>query len=88
MAVLTLYPSTNERSIPSRKITCPVLFILANRDSALPPFMSKGMERHIPNLTRREVDASHWALWQTPEVVNKFLKEWIEERVLKEASKL
>lgn len=40
--------------------------------------MSAGMERHIPRLTRREVPAGHWALWQTAAQVNGHLREWFE----------
>ena len=56
----------------------PVLFIQATDDVALPPSLSEGMERFLPNLTRKEVEASHWALWQKPVEVNGMVREWLE----------
>lgn len=57
----------------------PVLFISGRYDAVLTPEMSKGMETFISHLRRREVEAGHWALTQTPEEVNGFVKEWLEE---------
>ena len=59
-------------------IDVPVLFICASKDAALPPAMSANMKQYFPHLTRKEVTASHWALWEKPEEVNKFVKEWLE----------
>ena len=36
------------------------------------------MARSIPRLTRRQVDTSHWALWEKPEEVNGIIKNWLE----------
>lgn len=66
----------------------PTLFIQALHDNILTPELSKGMERSIPNLTRGEVPASHWALWQTPGQTNAIIKKWIEGVVLNGKSKL
>jgi pimeloyl-ACP methyl ester carboxylesterase len=59
----------------------PVLFIQATRDIALPPAMAAGMEGKIPKLTKKEVDTTHWALWEAPEQVNRIIREWIESAV-------
>ncbi|KAF2197449.1 alpha/beta-hydrolase [Delitschia confertaspora ATCC 74209] len=59
-------------------VSQPTLFIQATHDSVLKPEMSKEMEKYIPNLTRSEVAASHWALIQKPEEVNSILKKWLE----------
>lgn len=40
------------------------------------------MDTAVPKLTRREVPAGHWALWQTAEQTNNHIKEWIEGVVL------
>ncbi|KAF1917263.1 Alpha/Beta hydrolase protein [Ampelomyces quisqualis] len=56
----------------------PVLFIQATYDSVLKPEMSKSMDALIPNLTRGEVAATHWALTQKPEEVNQIVKQWLE----------
>ena len=55
-----------------------VLFIQATYDSVLKPEMSKSMDALIPNLTRGEVPATHWALTQKPEEVNKIIRQWLE----------
>ncbi|MCJ1257969.1 hypothetical protein MMC24_005797 [Lignoscripta atroalba] len=67
-----------ERKLEKSTIEIPVLFIQALRDSALPPAMSAKMGQSIPNLTKKEVDTSHWALWEAPEQVNGMIKEWLE----------
>jgi soluble epoxide hydrolase/lipid-phosphate phosphatase len=64
--------------LDKKTITQPVLFIQATHDSVLKPEMSKNMEQFIPNMTRGEVAASHWALTQAPEEVNKIICQWIE----------
>ncbi|SLM37633.1 epoxide hydrolase [Lasallia pustulata] len=59
-------------------IDIPVLFIFATKDAVLPRAMSAGMEQYMPDLTRKEVTASHWALWEKPEEVNGLIQEWLE----------
>ncbi|KAH9823658.1 hypothetical protein Tdes44962_MAKER04620, partial [Teratosphaeria destructans] len=56
----------------------PVLFVQARRDEILIPAMSRGMEERIPRLTRAEVDAGHWVLWQRPGEVNELIGAWLE----------
>ncbi|WYZ40707.1 hypothetical protein EsH8_IV_001048 [Colletotrichum jinshuiense] len=63
------------------KVSPPSLFILANKDAALPAAMAAGMEQYFEDLTRGEVTATHWALWEAPEEVNKQIKDWIENKV-------
>jgi soluble epoxide hydrolase / lipid-phosphate phosphatase len=65
-----------------------VLFVLATKDQALKPAMAAKMEERISKLTRREVTAGHWALWEKPEEVNAILKEWVDGVVFGEKSKL
>ena len=64
--------------LEKKTIDVPVLFVQATNDLALPPSLSEGMERFIPHLTRKEVEAGHWALWQKPAEVNGMLGEWLE----------
>jgi len=59
------------------KFEMPVLFIGGTRDTALPPALSKGMENWFQNLSRGEVNASHWALWEKPSEVNDLIKKWL-----------
>jgi pimeloyl-ACP methyl ester carboxylesterase len=63
------------------RIKCPVLFVVAKHDAALPPSMARGMEKSFGDLTIKEVDASHWALWQQPEECNAFIKEFFVEKL-------
>ncbi|PVI06384.1 epoxide hydrolase-like protein [Periconia macrospinosa] len=59
-------------------ISIPTLFVQANHDSVLKPSMSKSMEAFMPNLTRGDVDATHWILMQKPAEVNIIIKEWLQ----------
>ncbi len=60
------------------RITMPALFITATKDSALPPWMSQGMDEHFDSLTRGEVEADHWALWQAAGEVNSQITKWLD----------
>ncbi|RMZ67002.1 epoxide hydrolase [Pyrenophora seminiperda CCB06] len=64
--------------IGKEKVMQPVLFIQATHDFVLKPEMSKGMEAFVPNLTRGEVEASHFALTQKPVEVNDIIQKWLE----------
>ncbi|KAI3555086.1 hypothetical protein CPAR01_03150 [Colletotrichum paranaense] len=70
-----------EKSGEAYKVTPPSLFISATKDAALPPAMAAGMDKHFEDLSRGEVTATHWALWEAPEEVNKQIKAWIESKV-------
>ncbi|MCJ1478183.1 hypothetical protein MMC13_006859 [Lambiella insularis] len=68
-----------EEQLPDHPIIdIPILFIQALDDSVLTPALARGMERYMPKLSRREVSAGHWALWQKPEQVNGLIREWLE----------
>jgi len=67
----------DELAIKEVEIPIPFLFISAKQDAALPPKMAEGMQRNIPQLTRRETDASHWVLMEKPDEVNRFLSDWL-----------
>ncbi|KAL8777016.1 MAG: hypothetical protein Q9213_008045 [Squamulea squamosa] len=58
----------DELGLEKTTIDVPVLFITATKDEALPPSMSRAMDKYIPDLTRKEVDTHHWALWEQPEM--------------------
>ncbi|OJJ47011.1 hypothetical protein ASPZODRAFT_95610 [Penicilliopsis zonata CBS 506.65] len=68
----------DELAILDRRITCPVLFIQAQRDSALPPHLGRGMAKTIPQAVVEQVDTSHWALWEKPQEVNEILASWLK----------
>jgi len=44
--------------------------------------MSEGMERYIPGLRRREVDAGHFCQMLSQQAVNQHIVEWLEEMEL------
>ncbi|TID15168.1 Alpha/Beta hydrolase protein [Venturia nashicola] len=66
----------DELKLSKNTIDIPTLFIEAANDSVLKPEMSFGMERYVPNLSRRSVNAAHWAMWERPSEVNEFVKKW------------
>lgn len=56
----------------------PVLMLAAQDDVFLPPALSEGMERLVPNMTRRIIaDCGHWAMWEQPETVAGHITEWL-----------
>ncbi|KAF2678198.1 alpha/beta-hydrolase [Lentithecium fluviatile CBS 122367] len=63
--------------LDKKTITVPTLFVQATFDSVLKPEMSKNMEQFLPNLSRAEVAATHWALMQKPEEVNAIISNWL-----------
>lgn len=63
------------------QIKTPSLFIAATKDQTLRPDMANNMEKHFANLTREDVVAGHWALWEAPAAVNKILEEWFAKEV-------
>jgi soluble epoxide hydrolase/lipid-phosphate phosphatase len=50
--------------------------------------MAAGMDKLVTKLTRREVVAAHWALWEKPEECNAHIREWFENVVFGRESKL
>lgn len=55
----------------------PSMVIMASRDRALPPAMARTMDQYFDRLVHKEVDAPHWALWEKPEVVNGYIREFV-----------
>ncbi|RFU79055.1 epoxide hydrolase [Trichoderma arundinaceum] len=64
---------------PPLKFEMPALFIAASKDAALPPSMAKGMDAAYTDLTRAEVNASHWALTQASDEVNSQIGKWLNK---------
>lgn len=63
------------------KFDMPVMLIVGSRDAALPPRLSEGMEKWFRSLTKGEVNAGHWALWEKPAEVNRFIAEWLGGKI-------
>ncbi|KAK3302167.1 uncharacterized protein B0T15DRAFT_487392 [Chaetomium strumarium] len=59
-------------------VTLPSLMVVALRDIALLPSYAVGMEKYVPNLVKKEVDSSHWALWEKPAEVNQYIEEFLK----------
>ncbi|KAJ5894738.1 hypothetical protein N7495_006429 [Penicillium taxi] len=72
----------DEKAILGRRITIPVLFIQAQRDSALPIELGKSMTKNVPDLTIKRVDTTHWALWEKPAEVNQIIAGWLNDVVI------
>ncbi|KAH8801505.1 epoxide hydrolase [Xylogone sp. PMI_703] len=70
------------------KFDMPMLFVVATKDGALLPSMSVGMEKYFRNLTRGEVEASHWALWEKPAEVNRLIEEFLDGQISSVSAKL
>ena len=60
----------------------PSLYVFATGDAVLKRELSDGMEKAVPNLTRGEVPAGHWALWETPKETNALIEEWFNGVVI------
>ncbi|KAE8313350.1 Alpha/Beta hydrolase protein [Aspergillus transmontanensis] len=73
-----------EIAILNQRITAPVLFIQALRDTALPAHLGRGMTRTIPHMTFKQINTSHWALWEKPEEVNEIIAWWLDEVVFRD----
>jgi len=78
----------DELELHKQTIDIPAMFIQATRDSVLKPEMSAGMNKYVTKLTRREVNAAHWALWERNVEVNGFIGEWFAKCVFGRESKL
>ncbi|GAB7346023.1 hypothetical protein MBLNU457_4794t1 [Dothideomycetes sp. NU457] len=70
-----------EKDLPTNKVQQPTLFVLAAKDDILTRDMATGIGKYIPNLTRQEVATGHWALWQAPQQVNDYMKDWLNQVV-------
>lgn len=65
-----------------------MLFIGAILDVAVVPEMTLGQEKYVTNLTFRQVETSHWALTDKPELVIAHMDEWIDSVILGGETKL
>lgn len=62
-------------------VAAPALMITAELDPFLPPELSEGMERFVPDLERSVIQAcGHWTQQERPEEVNRILLDWLDRR--------
>jgi len=70
------------------RIKAPSLMIVATNDVALPPAMATNMSNYFDKLIKREVTATHWALWEAPADVNKHIAEFVASVLGSEQARL
>ncbi|KAK2794909.1 hypothetical protein FQN50_009833 [Emmonsiellopsis sp. PD_5] len=78
----------DELSLLGKTLDIPVLFVLATKDQALRPALSRNMHKYLRNLTVAEVEAAHWVLWEKPAECNETIRRWVEEVVFAGKNKL
>ncbi|KAH6693775.1 Alpha/Beta hydrolase protein [Plectosphaerella plurivora] len=64
----------------------PALYIGGEKDTALPPILSTGMETYFDSLSRGLADGDHWIMWGKAEAVNGFIGNWLNASVLGNAT--
>jgi pimeloyl-ACP methyl ester carboxylesterase len=59
-------------------VRVPTLVIWGERDTALLPGLVDGLDEFVPRLNLRRVpDASHWVLAEKPDLVNRYIREFL-----------
>jgi pimeloyl-ACP methyl ester carboxylesterase len=70
-----------ESGTMEQKVRVPGLMIMAEDDVVLPPSMTEGMERFVPDLERTLIkDCGHWTQQEHPDEVNAIMIEWLKRR--------
>ncbi len=69
-------------AIGDGRIDVPTLMIWGEADRALGPWLTRGTERWVPELTLHTLPGvSHWVQQEAPEQVNALLDDWLSARV-------
>jgi pimeloyl-ACP methyl ester carboxylesterase len=64
-----------------QRVHCPGLMIMAEDDVVLPPSLTDGMERFVPDLERVLIkDCGHWTQQEKPEETNAAIIAWLRKR--------
>jgi len=64
-----------------QKVRVPGLMIMAEDDVVLPPALTEGMERFVPDLERVLIrDCGHWTQQEKPEETNRAMIDWLKRR--------
>lgn len=62
-----------------KTLDMPCLMVTASDDPVLPPKFADGMEKHIPKLSRHNLEnCGHWSQQEKPEEVNDVLLGWLK----------
>lgn len=69
-----------EEAVP--RLICPLLVIWGENDAALSPVLATMSARYVDRFRVRFLkNASHWVMMESPEEVNKLMRDFIEEEV-------
>ncbi|KAF4458614.1 epoxide hydrolase [Fusarium albosuccineum] len=63
------------------KFSMPALFLSAAKDDINLPTLAKQMDQYFDDLDHGEVQAGHWAHWESPLEVNQQIAQWLEKVV-------
>jgi pimeloyl-ACP methyl ester carboxylesterase len=64
-----------------QKVHVPGLMIMAEDDVVLPPSLTDGMERFVPDLERVLItDSGHWTQQEQPEATSRAMIGWLKKR--------
>ncbi len=64
-----------------QKVTVPSLMIMAEDDVVLPPSLTEGMERYVPDLEKVLIKGSgHWTQQEKPEDTSRAMIDWLKRR--------
>jgi pimeloyl-ACP methyl ester carboxylesterase len=60
-------------------VQVPTLVIWGEKDQYLVIGNLEGLDKYVPNLTIKRIpDGSHWVVHEKPELVNSYIREFIE----------
>jgi pimeloyl-ACP methyl ester carboxylesterase len=64
-----------------QKVRVPSLMIMAEDDVVLPPSLTDGMERYVPDLEKVLIKGSgHWTQQEKPEETSRAMIDWLSRR--------
>jgi epoxide hydrolase 4 len=73
-------PAPTPPALPALKVNVQTLVIWGEKDTALLTGNLDGLEAFVPQLTIRRIpDGTHWVVHERPELVNKYIREFIEK---------
>lgn len=63
-------------------VEVPSLMVVTSDDIFLPPEVTRGMERHVPDLERAFIaDCGHWTMEERPQETTAVIRDWLERRM-------
>jgi pimeloyl-ACP methyl ester carboxylesterase len=64
-----------------QRVNVPSLMIMAEDDVVLPPSLTEGMERYVPDLEKVLIEGSgHWTQQEKPEETSRAMIDWLKRR--------